>query len=909
MADTEQPGQRRLGATRVGRAHRDTGVPVARRRRIAAKNSQAAPNSGTQWPLTAPRFLVPPLPATHVPRPRLLHRLDVALRHPLTLVAAPAGWGKSVLLSSWIRADRAPGPVAWVGFETADGLDAADGFDSWHHIVEALARAGVHLQADGDDRGRPAQRSGPPVLLVLDDFHLVTDPAVLSNVERLLQQRGPDLRAVLLTRSEPGLPLYRWRLLGQLAELRTEQLTFTADETGELLRRHELEVPRATVRKLLSVTEGWAAGLTLAVQEMSWRGEPDRVVDELGVGDRAYLDYLEREVLHRLTDDQRELLLCTSVLEYVCPGLVEALTDRRDGARILNELEQANAFTVYCGGAHGWYRYRRLLRRAMYAELRRSAPERMPVLHTAAADWYARNGLPAAALRHALAAGDWDSATLLLVRHWRELLAGCGPSGPVGPTPTPPEAVNTDARLALAFAAAHHEAGDVDGVRAFLRRAEESPHVDDAVAPILHAVRLAEARGAGDADRTLTAAAGLLDSVRGAPAGVLDEVRALSRTAAADASLALGRLEAATTAVREALPLARRSGSGRILIATLRQQALVGLARGHLGSAVHACQLLLRAVSRAGLTSASEADWARVVLGCACLLRGRLDDAAHHVDRSMAGAAHTDAAIRMFATTIQARLYQLRGDPARGLEILTSAGADSDTDGLPPVFGAALALMEAELRLALGEVRQAGRLVAGDATAAPYPDWTAVVRAKLHLAAGEAAAAAAAAGRYARMPAGTSVHSAEACLLHALALRSLDDRTASERFVERSLQLASAEGLRLPFLVNAPLVRDLLVAHLSAGTGHASLITELTGAAINAPVATPPPRPRGVEPLTERELIVLRHLRSMMSTPEIASMLCVSPNTVKTHVKNVYRKLGVGRRRDAIRRAQEVGLI
>jgi LuxR family maltose regulon positive regulatory protein len=244
---------------------------------------------------------------------------------------------------------------------------------------------------------------------------------------------------------------------------------------------------------------------------------------------------------------------------------------------------------------------------------------------------------------------------------------------------------------------------------------------------------------------------------------------------------------------------------------------------------------------------------------------------------------------------------------------------DVGADGLPPLFGTALTLTEAELRLALDQVREAARLLAGIAAAGPLPEWTAIVRAKLHLATGEASAAAAAVGRYATARSGTSARSAEACLLHARALHSLGNRQAGVRLVERSLRLANAEGLRHPFLVNAALVRDLLLAQLAAGSGYADLITDVTGvttdepeadeAVTDGPTAAPRARPSGVEPLTERELVVLRHLRTMLSTPEIASMLCVSANTVKTHVKNVYRKLGVGRRRDAIRRAQEVGLI
>lgn len=901
-AGPELPAPRRLGATRVSRAHRDSGTPIGRRKRIVP-NSYEAPGDRTRWPLTTSRYLPPDLPATYVPRPRLLDRLDLALRSPITVVVAPAGSGKSVLLSSWARSDRATGPVAWV--ECGPG----DGFRGWHQVVEALGQASVHLGADGAEHERSGGPSGPPAVLVLDDLHHVTDRAVLANVERLLRHSGASLRVVLLTRSEPRLPLYRWRLTGQLAELRTEQLSFRPDEAGELLRRHGLDVPRGTVRKLLGVTEGWAAGLTLAARAMSWHGEPDRVVDELGVGDHAFVDYFEREVLRSLGDDARDVLLYTSVLEYVCPGLVEALTGRHDGARMLGELEQANAFVVYCGGGHGWYRYRHLLRRAMRAELVRRAPDRIAALHAAAAAWHSRNGLPAEALRHALAAGDWDGASVLLVRHWRELLTGSGQVSAAASTPAPPEAVNADPRLALAFAVAHHEAGDLDGMRAFLRRAEESPHLDESVSPILAAARLAQARASWDPERTLTLADQLLDSVRGAPGTVVDEVRAMALTATADASFALGRTDAAEGALREALPLARRCGSPRGHLAALRQQALIDLARGRVGAAVHACQVLLGVVARAGLTQASEVDWARLILGSACLLRGRVDEAAYHLDQSMTGAEHPDAAVRTFSATVQARLHQLRGEPRRGLDMIVTGRLDVDAHGLPPMFSAALALMEAELRLALGDAREAGRLVDAAAAAAPFAAWTAIVRARLHLAAGDAAAAVAAVRRYAVNPDATSLRSAEACLLHAQALRCLGNHDAASHFLERSLRLAGAEGLRQPYAVNAALVHDMLVAQLTAGAGYASLITDLTGIAADGAGSAPAARPRGIEPLTERELIVLRHLRSMMSTPEIASMLCVSANTVKTHVKNVYRKLGVGRRRDAIRRAQEVGLI
>jgi LuxR family maltose regulon positive regulatory protein len=456
---------------------------------------------------------------------------------------------------------------------------------------------------------------------------------------------------------------------------------------------------------------------------------------------------------------------------------------------------------------------------------------------------------------------------------------------------------------------------------------------------VLHAAQLAEAHASWDADRTLTSAARLLGSVRGSAPATVDAARAMALTATADAAFSLGQLESAEAALREALPLARRSGPGRGYVAALRQQAVIDLIRGRLGAADHAAQLVLGSVSRAGFTRSAEVAWSRLIRGWVSLAQGRLDEAAYHLDQAMSGAGQPDAAAATMAATIQARLRQLRGDPAGGLHALAVAWVDVGSGGLPPLFTSTFTLLEAELRLALGDVRGAGRLVPAPSRPTPAPAWTAAVRAKLHLANGDAADAAAAIGPYASGRAPASLRATEACLLHARALRTLGNRGASECYVERALRLADVEGLRLPFLVNAALVRDLLVSHLASGTAHTAMIAELTGAeltgaapsgaapitgaaltgaaqtgaeltgAAQAPAAPPPRRRTGVDPLTEREIVVLRHLRSMMSMAEIASMLCVSANTVKTHVKNVYRKLGVSRRRDAVRRAQEVGLI
>ena len=401
-------------------------------------------------------FAVPEPPRYHVPRPRLLDALDRAVAGPLTLISAPAGWGKTTLLAEWVAAGRVPWPLAWLTVE------AHHGPRFWEHVLGAVAAATAEHQvtaapADGgealDELIVLLRRPGPPVVVILDDLQELSVPRVWGELETLLSQAGDRLRLVIACRTDPALTLYRFRIRGALAELRNGTLGFTLDETAQMLNAHGVRLAESALVELHAVMRGWAAGLRLAALAVQGHPEPDSLVPRFALQDRALGEYLVGEVFDTLPEDIREVVLCTSVLDQVSAELVEALTGRVDGARILAQLEHSNLFVVQGSGNAGMYRCHPLFGLMLYDELRHRRPEQVRQLHRRAADWFAAHDLPADALRHALAARNWGQASDLLASSWQELVPGARLRTIKELVPPPPQEVRNDPRLALAFAA------------------------------------------------------------------------------------------------------------------------------------------------------------------------------------------------------------------------------------------------------------------------------------------------------------------------------------------------------------------------------------------------------------------------------------------------------------------------
>jgi LuxR family transcriptional regulator, maltose regulon positive regulatory protein len=354
---------------------------------------------------------------------------------PLTLVCAPAGFGKTALLADWARRGRRP--VGWLSLDEADNDPAR----FWRHVVAALegVRPGV--------AERVAPLLGPPapssfeglvtalinelaaqpdeVVVVLDDYHLVEAQPVHVSLGFLLEHLPPGLQLVVASRADPPLPLARLRAGGQLAELRAADLRFTPEEAAELLRGAVgtgVSLPDTAVAALAARTEGWAAGLQLAALSLRGRDDPDEFVAAFSGSHRYVLDYLTEEVLDRQPEQVRAFLLETSVLERLCGPLCQAVTGRADSQRLLERVERANLFMVPLDEVRGWWRYHQLFADLLRARLRQERPERVPQLHRVAAAWYEQHGLADDAVRHALAAGDAAWAARLVERHIDGLL-------------------------------------------------------------------------------------------------------------------------------------------------------------------------------------------------------------------------------------------------------------------------------------------------------------------------------------------------------------------------------------------------------------------------------------------------------------------------------------------------------
>jgi LuxR family maltose regulon positive regulatory protein len=592
-------------------------------------------------------------------------------------------------------------------------------------------------------------------------------------------------------------------------------------------------------------------------------------------------------------------------VDCVSPDLLEAITWRRDGARLLAGLHRDGVLAVHVGGGQHWYRYHPLLRAHLYRQARELMPIRLRDLHRAAADWYAANALPGDALHHALCAGAWTFATDLLDRHWPELLSRRSRRVLRLVMPAPPPEAATDVGLALAFAVQRRACGDDAGMRTFLRLAEQSAQagIGSRLGAVLDGVRLASALLDGNTDRVRVAA----ERLTTVPVGVVldDAVRALALAVTADACLTVADIDGMEGAARDGLAFARRAGLRTGQLTALVRQSIVDLARGRLSAAVHNAELAFEGALDAGQPSSTETGIARLVLAQVQLERGSAAEARYHIDQAFAGSGTADAQLAWGASVLLARWHRLRGERTAAIDLVRTVRADPILLA-PPLAVWFHTLLEADLCVADGQHLVAARLLGGLPAEQRRLGATAVIAARVALAQGHPDAVAPLLEHSVGLTDSLLV-AVEAALVRARARWDLGDRAGACRFMEEALGLAAEEGIRWPFLVEMPTLHDLLIAQLGRDTAHADTIVGLTTDPVLSAMGEPAIGALQ-EPLTRREHAVLRHLNTMLSISEIALVLNVSANTVKTHMKGVYRKLDVGRRRDAVQRARDLGL-
>src|SRR5580692_2325394 len=363
--------------------------------------------------LLATKLHVPGPRPGFVARPRLARALGEGLARGLVVVCAPAGFGKTALLADWVRSGDHR--VAWLSLDAADN----DPVRFWRHVIAALDRARPGIgERVGPLLGPPAPLSFEG-LVVLDDYHLIDARQVHGALEFLVEHLPPGLRLALASRSDPPLRLPRLRAGGQLAELRTDDLRFSADEAAALLREAiDTELPGAAVAALAARTEGWAAGLQLAALSLRGQADPAGFVAAFSGSHRYVLDYLAGEVLDRQPEELRAFLLETSVLERLSGGLCDAATGLTGGQVMLEQVERANLFLVPLDEVRGWWRYHHLFADLLRARLQQQYPDRLGALHRNAAAWSEEHGLADDAVRHAVAAGETTWAARLVEQYF-----------------------------------------------------------------------------------------------------------------------------------------------------------------------------------------------------------------------------------------------------------------------------------------------------------------------------------------------------------------------------------------------------------------------------------------------------------------------------------------------------------
>jgi LuxR family maltose regulon positive regulatory protein len=865
-----------------------------------------------------------------IDRARLLAALDRAAARKVTVISAPAGSGKTSALRAWAGLHGQHRRLAVVQVQR----DQRGEQDFWLSLLDAVGQAGAPGGAEpsaatpGFSAAAMADRvlsalagASDGITLVLDDLHELNSPDALGQVGRLLASLPDGVHAIVATRRDLPLRLHRLRLSGELAEIRAADLSFSAGEASELLAASGIGLSAEGTALLHQRTEGWAAGLRLAVLSLDGHPDPERFVREFSGSDRAVAEYLIAEMLDRQPGHVQDLLLRTCLLDRVNGELADLLTGRPGSERILLDLEEANAFVVSVDPGRRWFRYHHLFADLLRLELRQTLPAQVPELHRRAASWFSGHGQVIDAIRHTQAAGDWPEAARLLTDHpFSLILDGHAPTVKALVRAFPP-AAGADPGLALVRAGYGLVQGHLDEAAAHLAIAksyagttppDRRRRLQVAVASLRLwlAQRRADLAGVVEQVELLAAQeAGQEAAQSGADIALDADLRAL-------ALLHLGTAEAWSPGHPDAerhllagAALARRIGRPYLEVACLAQLGVASTSQPFAVTQLR-CREAIALAERYGWGAEPVIAPALVTLVGTMVWLGQFGDAERCLARA-AQALETDDGpdIRLLLHQSTGMLHACRGRHGEALEEFSAAaGLRSRLAGSHKVADQLTGWKLATQARAglLAEARAAVAALAADQAA---PGEFANARAALCLAEGDPDGALGLLRGVldAAVPVIGYVTVVEAYLLAGLAHRELGDQRAAVQAAERALALAEPDRIVLPFAMTGS--AELLRAVPWNQTRHAALLADILGALDGGSPAPPGPAGPPLAELSKGELRVLGFLPSNLSRPEIAAELSVSVNTVSTHVRSIYAKLQVGDRSSAVRRARELRLL
>jgi LuxR family transcriptional regulator, maltose regulon positive regulatory protein len=881
-------------------------------------------------PILASKITVPDVPGFAVQRPRISELLAGGTRwNPLTTVTGPPGTGKTMALTLWAAAESRP--VAWVALDHYDNRPES----FWSYVVAALRRSGAVIPEalSADTRAQATDHifllwlvsalagQDLPVILVLDDFHVLTEPEVLKGLDFVLRNVGPGLRVVVSSRADPPLRLHRYRLAGELAEIRASDLAFNIAEAGLLMAQHRGTISSDSLECLTRRTEGWAAGLRLAAISMDTHPDPDQFVKELITEDSALTGYLVEEVLNSQPPEVQEVLLSTSILEQVSPEAASELVGNAQAAGFWPALARANTFVQPIGS--GWYRYHPLFAEVLRLKLRLKYPERIPDLHRRAARLCEQNGSLTHAVRHAAKAGDWQLAARMVIdglaiTEIMEPQRGHSladeflnmPHGEVWDEP-PPYLVSAAASLA---------SGERESCVAALATAESilaSLPAEKEIPGRLAAAMLclAVSRQTGDLPAVVATggrAEALVSVIPGAMLARHPAIRANRLLARGVVELWSGQLEEAVCVLDSGVAAASASGAEHEQAECLGYLALTEGLRGSLCRAAEAAARAAVPVTAGEPQPAVKRSnpAATVAMALVHLERSEMRETRSLLRQADAAlGASPDKLIGTVAWLVAARAGLAEGRA----DVTTQCVAKARSGWrVPDWLEQKLTQVEVQACLAAGHVQAA--LAVAERIDRDSSLEAAMVHARARAAAGDTSNArrALSLSLAAHRGAAEQVR-LQAWLVDAQLSYTSGNRARGHRSLASALCLAEREQFRLPFVLERGWIKQALERDPELARSHQRLLApalrrDQLPAPLNAP-APDHPAIVAVEPLTEREREVLRHVSDMLNTAEVASEMYISINTVKTHLKSIFRKLAATHRGEAVRRAQQLELI
>ena len=887
------------------------------------------------------KLYVPPPSPKAVSRPRLIEQLDAGLAagSKLVLVSAPAGFGKSTLVSEWVAGCGRP--AAWLSLDEADS-------DLPRFLTYFVAALQTTVADFGAATMTALQSLQPPAdesiltsllneiaavphgfILVLDDYHAIDSEAVDQALAYLLEHLPPQLRLVIATREDPSLPLARLRARGQLTELRAADLRFLPAEAAEFLNRiMGLRLSDADVAALEARTEGWIAGLQLAAVSMQGHEDTDGFIKTFTASHRFVLDYLVEEVLQRQPEQIQTFLLRTSILSRMCGPLCDAilLDASASGQETLEYLEHANLFIVPLDSERRWYRYHHLFGDLLRRRL--GSPPELADTHRRAGEWHEANGDLAEAFSHTLAAGDSDRAARLAEVAWPDMERGFRTAVWIDWVKQLPEAVVVSRPgLCVLLGRALTDAGDVDESEIWLKNAE----------------RALAGAAVADGSRTLSATIALIRGDNAQIVGDMAEsvrytelalqiapeddefLRAHAAINLGFTQWATGDLEAALRALYAWMNAMEMMGNREFMIASVFAEADMLVILGRLGEAEKALRQAIERADQSG--PAAKAVTAHHHLGLALLAheRGEAAAAAHHMETAAELGRHTTLIDWRYRWNLaHARLRESAGEWDAALDLLDEAGRVYVKNPVPvlrPIEArkARIYLKQGRLDKAAAWARAHGLSVADDGG---FPgEYEYLTLARLLSAERDFAGVddllerlLTTAERQRRT--GSVI---EILLTQALAHQAQGHQTEALAALERALILAGPEGFCRIFVDEGEAMRRLLSSYRSAPEewalhstrGYVGMLLAAFSrpAGISAKPAITRPAITLVEPLTDRELEILRLIAAGHSNAEIAGRLFLALSTVKGHNLRIFGKLQAQNRTEAVGRARELGLL